>query len=183
MKIEYFLMPIIFVLLFNAIGCNELPPAPQIIREKPQLIINPSFEDVGLPSLKGWICPSAPLLKVQMVAPPGGGLYSIFLKSSEDGAIVSTKVAAISGNHIYKLSVWGKVTRLSALMQLYFQHNDSLSIRKSISISSKEWNQYLVYDTISAVYGDSMKVVLSGTISSTPQPYTWFDVCELEVED
>lgn len=68
-------------------------------------------------------------------------------------------------------------------MQLFYQHADSLSIRKSIPISSIKWNQYIAYDTITANYGDSLVVALSGTISSTPQPYTWFDVCKLEVED
>lgn len=118
-----------------------------------------------------------------MVAPPGGQLYSIFLKARDAGAIASTTVEAVPGNHIYKLSVWGKVTRLSAMMQFYLLHNDSLFLRKSISIPSIKWQQFAVTDTISAVRDDSLIVVLSGTISSSPPPYTWFDLCELEVMD
>lgn len=78
MKIRHYPLMIIFILFFQVIGCNELPSPPQENREKPQLIINPSFEEFGMPSLKGWKYPEAPLLKVQMVAPPGGDLYSIF---------------------------------------------------------------------------------------------------------
>ncbi|MCL5028864.1 MAG: hypothetical protein M1480_07565 [Bacteroidetes bacterium] len=183
MEIKYFLMLINFILFFQVIGCNESVVPPQESRKKIQLIINPSFEEYGRPSLRGWKCPEAPLLKIQMVAPPGGQFYSIFLKSRDVGAVASTVVAAVLGNHIYKLSVWGRVTRLSALMQLFYKHSDSLSIRKSVSISSAKWNQYIVYDTVSASHGDSLIVALSGTISSSPPPYTWFDVCELEVED
>ncbi len=182
MKLIYFLSLIIVISAFQFFGCNQQPIQPQLVRQKPQLIINPSFEEFGIPTLKGWNCSPAPLLKVQMIAPPNGGQFSIFLKSKEDGAFASSTVAAITGNHIYKFSFWSKVTNLFALAQLFYIHNDTMSLRKSISIKSKDWEQYFAYDTISAQLGDSLKVILYGTPSSTPQPYTWFDVCKIEID-
>ncbi len=183
MKSKNFLMLIISIFFFQIVSCNELPPQPQLVRQKTQLIANPSFEEFGIPTLKEWSCPEAPLLKIQMVAPQDGGFFSIFLKSREDGAFASTKVAAIPGSHVYKFSVWSKVTNLIAQAELYYIQNDSISLRKTISIKSKRWEQYIAYDTISANKGDSLKVVLFGTLSSTPQPYTWFDLCKLEIDD
>ncbi len=171
----------IICICFCMNSCNNSLSPPPVQKEDKNLISNSSFEEYGHATMQGWKFPDAPLLKFQKAAPPDGEFYSIVLKSRVDGAVVSTMAGAVPGDHDYRLSVWGKVTGLSGLMELYLQHNDSVKIRKSVPITSDKWVNYVVEDSLSAVEGDSLMVILSGTNPKTPQPYTWFDVCRLEV--
>ncbi len=172
-----------FAVIFGIIlfGCNSDPVVSPVERSI-NLIENYSFEHYGSATLQGWNYPPPPLLKFSQDVPPYGEKYSIFLKSFEIGGVISTTVAAPAGKYLFTFSIWSKVSGSRGLVELYLIHTDSLRLLTNFQVKNLKWNCFVFEDTLSAVRGDSLKIILYGTYYQFPQPYAWFDVCKLEIK-
>jgi hypothetical protein len=175
MKSSIILLLIVFASLC---GCKKDSQTPTGPSEDENLIVNSSFEMVGIPSYQGWQfwsnVQSSPAFSDDV--PSAGGKWSIVLSVGDRiGANLQTKVAAPVGGNRYKLSVWAKSKGDPGFAQLILNK----AIRRTIDIQNSVWRYYEVTDSLVTVKGDSLVVLLdAGTTYSSAQSF--FDLCRLE---
>ena len=155
--------------------------SPTTINTVSTILLNSSFESGGSPSSDGWTISSSPMGGYSTDVPPNGGTYSIFLEASNPGGSASIKIALPQGAHIFRFSVWAKVTRLTGRAEIDFVHAiDQTIYFKQIDIPDTTWREYSIYDTLSVSSGDSLKVFLSPGFSELIASRTNFDICKVE---
>jgi hypothetical protein len=155
--------------------------SPTTINTESTILLNSSFESGGTPSSDGWTISSPPMGGYSTVVPPNGDTYSIFLEASNPGGSDFINIALPQGVHIFRFSVWAKVTKLTGRAEIDFVHAiDQAIYFKQIDIPDTTWREYSIYDTLSVSSGDSLKVFLSPGFSELIASRTNFDICKVE---
>jgi hypothetical protein len=146
-----------------------------------ELIQNSSFEMNGNPAMQGWLADDTALCQLINDVPPGGGNWSMKIYAEwtfQHSA--RTTVAPLEGTHPFEFSVYGKIVRFHGSAILYLKHADTLTLRKSVTITDTTWTRYSFLDTISITRPDSLVVVLEGGLTNLVVGYTIFDLCSLK---
>lgn len=142
-------------------------------------LIFASFESGGNASMSNWISPGPPIVKFATDVPPNGGNFSIFLKAREIGAYVYTTVPALEGTHNYRLTFWSKSTEDPGSLQIYLKQNGSKINKKREFIYESEWTSFIIETEFTAAAGDSIEVMLVGSLYIVPQGFNYFDLIKL----
>jgi len=142
-------------------------------------LIFTSFESGGNASLSNWISPGPPVVKFATDVPPNGGKYSIFLKAREIGAYVYTTVPALEGTHNYRLTFWSKSTEDPGSLQIYLKQDGNKVDKKREVIRTAEWTSFTIETEFTASAGDSIEVMLVGSLYIIPQGFNYFDLIKL----
>lgn len=148
------------------------------------LIENPSFEEDGNASLKGWIIAGDTLNQFTNDTPPNGGNWAVTINSVWISPLINgiyTTVKLSPGTHIYRFTVWAKYQEVTGSTNLLILKPDTTIIRRSIQIIDTLWKQYSLIDTISADGSDSLRVILSGGGSQLLLGKSFFDLCTFEL--
>lgn len=146
--------------------------------EYENLISNPSFETNGIASLDRWQVETNfdSTVRFSEDVPQSGGRWSVVLRVADRViARLRTTVAAPSGTHYYRLSVWAKSKGSIGTARLVFNN----AIRNWITISDTMWAFYQIADTLTTIHGDSLSVELDGGVTHATNE-TFFDLCRLE---
>jgi hypothetical protein len=176
------LILIVFLLLLVFVNCTE-NFEPLSSEEQSSTLLFTSFESGGTPYLDDWISPGPPIVKFANDAPPQGGNYSIFLKAREIGARVHTAVPALVGTHKYRLTFWAKSTEDPGYLHIYLKQGGNEVNTKSKSIRTKDWTAFTIETEYTASVGDSIEVMLIGSLYTVPQGFNYFDLIKLEYID
>jgi len=143
------------------------------------LIPNPSFEQDGSPTLRSWDI-SGEVITIED-SPPGGGRYSARISEVWGPAgFISVTLPAVGGDKQYVFTCWGKTENLPAEIEMSFIRDSTLQT-KSGAVTDTIWTIYSLADTYSARSGDSIKIILKGSISQLLPSKTFYDQCFLEV--
>lgn len=135
----------------------------------------------GQPSLHGWSPADSTMAKFSKSVPPNGGHYSITLEAAWVCVpSIHADVAAPKGNHLYRLSFWGKADGFGGHVNWGFVRGGEFSNRKSITISDASWTKYSWLDTLTTGRGDTPVVTLSGGFSHLWAGTSFFDLCRLD---
>ncbi len=164
------------------LGCILEDPVSSI--PDSNLLLNPSFEIYGIPSLLGWVPSTEDTSAIHFFreVPPQGGKYSLGLETAWTAANSATaKVPAMVGSHRYRLALWARSNGVSGFASLYLKTSDTLAFRKTVELPETAWTSYSLIDTIVAKQGDSLFVSLSGGMSQLLAGRTLFDLCTLEI--
>ena len=152
----------------------------------PNLLMNSSFESNDSASWQGWsrTIDDTALINLLTDTPTGGGRFSVKIETVWGPKLFISQVIAVpAGTHFYKLSSWAKVVDAGGNYSLAFKHLDTLTVRKSVTITDPAWALYSVLDTLTSVAGDSIVVTLFGGFSQLSAGQTFYDVCKLEKLD
>ncbi len=177
---------IILLLALAAPGCKESGSGSIENGEESSgnLLLNPSFESNGAPSLEHWSVQDTSRVRFSPDVPPGGGSYSVAIAVDwAPPAFVRTAVAAPAGAHRYRLSWWGKSEQIAGAAYLGIQKPDTLILfypHGGLTIDST-WTEYSLLDTIATETGDKLVITLSGGISQWSGGKTYYDLCSLEI--
>ncbi|RKY90855.1 MAG: hypothetical protein DRQ01_08565 [Ignavibacteriae bacterium] len=142
-------------------------------------LIFTSFESDGNASLSNWVSPGPPVVKFATDVPPNGGKYSIFLKAREIGAYVYTTVPALEGTHNYRLTFWSKSTEDPGSLEIYLKQDGNKVDKKREVIRTAEWTSFIIETEFTASVGDSIEVMLVGSLYIIPQGFNYFDLIKL----
>jgi hypothetical protein len=168
--------------LITIAGCRDNPSSPT---SSDNLIINPSFEQNGNPSLTGWTYTFYDTSsRFSSDVPVNGGLYSVSLTNLWGPPSPLQQAFPLSqGVYRYRLSAWSKAVPKNALqasgwMNIIHKTPDTLLVRKLISFGDSVWTEHSMLDTISAKEGDSIIVSLYAGHSQWSDGTTLFDLVE-----
>lgn len=155
-------------------GCDE----DQTIADENNLLVNGSFEDRG----KGWALFQANQITFDHDVPDTGGYLSARISENWGEPFSLRQSVAISaGQHVIRLSCWGKTEGADGTFGYNFTH--SIELLKAIPITDTNWTYYSMQDTINLPQNDTMVVKLQGAFSQLAPRSVWFDVCRLELTD
>lgn len=144
------------------------------------LISNPSFENMGNPSLEGWQTQGT--INFFQDVPPEGGSYSIGINSEWGPSdYAAYTIPAQKNKKIYNFSCWAKTKTLPAEISISLVR-DSILSTKSIVVADTVWTKYTIVDSLNISEGDSIRIFLKGSISQLLQAVTYYDNCRLECE-
>ena len=148
------------------------------------LIGNGSFEANGRATLDGWICdPGVPCQLVKDAAPQGGEWSLQLAQQSLSFQFRAFRypVNVFPGWHVFRLTFWAKYNLKSGFAGFFAMRSDSIFHTKIIRVTSDDWRQYDLTDSVRLNYGDSLFVVLSGGVAEAIyiDAYTRFDRVEL----
>ncbi len=177
---------IILFLAVAAPGCKESGSGSIENGEESSgnLLLNPSFESNGTPSLEYWNVEDTSRVRFSPDVPPGGGSYSVAIAVDwAPPAFVRTAVAAPAGTHRYRLSWWGKSEQIAGAAYLGIQRSDTLILflREVIYPADSTWREYAMLDTITTKTSDKLVITLSGGVSQWSIGKTYYDLCSLEI--
>ncbi len=169
----------------------ETPPSspPQV----QNLIANSSFEQNGQPAFKKWYgrklgstIPIDSLLPDSFLwsptPAPDGGQWALYL-SGDDGMVPGTYanayITGISGTNIYHLTAWMKVIRVDKPFRINqfigigmgILKGHQLQYIKSVSDTSVTWKQYILTDTLTTVFTDTIAIYLTAHDGGWQGPY------------
>ena len=175
------LVVLVFSLAILSVHCSD--PVEPVVSQN--LITNGEFEVGADSSLAGWEWVTGEVTFSNDV-PPGDGQYSVRLRAFEiRTGDIRTKVPALPGTHIYRLTAWGRMdpgttAGASAWMAL-LRGNESFHDIK-VSFPETEWTSKSVGISIVAQPGDSIGVTLRAIYGPNAQGYSYFDRVQLEVD-
>ena len=159
-------------------GCTQFVEPGDPEPESKTLIFT-SFESGGYASMSNWISPGPPIVKFSTDVPPNGGNFSIFLKAREIGAYVYTTVPALDGTHNYRLTFWSKSTEDPGSLQIYLKQDGNKVNKQREVIRTVEWTSFTIETEFTASAGDSIEVMLVGSLYTIPQGFNYFDLIKL----
>jgi len=150
-----------------------------------ELISNSSFESNDVFTLQGWSAWRRDVIDSALDAPQSGGKYSV---SIEDMGIpifgyITTTVAAPSGVHIYKFSVWTKSNfafSAGSSAELLLKSVDTTFTVNVFQVIDTVWTFNSKTDTLNATSNDSLVIRLRGGTSNFIRR-TMFNLVKLEV--
>lgn len=178
---------IILFLAVAAPGCKESGSGSIENGEESSgnLLLNPSFESNGAPSLEHWSVQDTFLVRFSADVPPGGGSFSVSIEANwGPPGFVRTALPVPAGVHRYRLSWWGKKSgQIYGGAYLGIQKSDTLILflPKTSYTSDSTWAEYASLDTITTEAGDKLVVTFSGGVSQWLTGTTYFDLCSLEI--
>lgn len=173
-------------LIFCTPGCKESGSGSIENEEESSgnLLLNPSFESNGTPSLEHWSVQDTSLVRFSPDVPPGGGSFSVSIEANwGPSGFVRTAVPVPAGAHRCRLSWWGKKTgQIYGGANLGIQKSDTLILFPKVSYTSDStWTEYSSLDTITTEAGDELVVTFFGGVSQMQTGTTYFDLCSLEI--
>lgn len=160
------------------ISCKKSLVGPNGSDEYQNMILNSSFEQNGISTLKGWDIETNldSTIKFSGDVPQSGGQWSVEITVGDRViAKLLTNIVAPAGTHYYRLSVYSKTNNTTAALRLYLNKN----LRRSITISDSSWNIYQAFDTLTTTNSDTLLVELDGGVTAG-YTKTFFDLCQLE---
>lgn len=178
---------VIVFLIFCTPGCKESGSGSIENGEESSgnLLLNPSFESNGAPSMKYWTVEDTFLVDFSPDVPPGGGSYSLAITADwAPPVFVRTTVGAPTGTYRYRLSLWGKSENIPGIVYLAIQKPDTLIwlLREVIIYpADSTWREYSMLDTITIKTSDKLVVNLGGGVSQLSGGKTYYDLCSLEI--
>jgi hypothetical protein len=166
-------------------GCRE-----SIINPPPgndNLLVNPTFESGGVPSLDGWIVSDSSNVRFSTEMPAGGAGSTITLQAQwfapwPNGAIYQSVIPPASGTHRYRLSCFAKRFGISGSVTAYLgrpSHSSSTQ-RIVLTIADTVWTRYSYEDTISTVGTDSFFITVTGGGTEILAGTSYFNTCRFE---
>ena len=186
MKLTYLVATVIVLSLLAISGCSKSnnPTAPSAPQPR-NLIINSSFDSAGRPSLEGWTADTndTTLVGFSSDVPPGGGAYSVYLKTTE----IMTAVTLPAGTHHYRLSAWAKVIFPSGSSSTYggamtlLYPGSPPGDGKSYLFSSSVWTYGSFLDTLTLSQDTPLHIYLVCGVQSVD--HVLFNLCTFEVLD
>ncbi len=180
MKNRFLLL--LIVLFFFSCRQDYQPTAP--LPPDENILLYTSFEIRGRPSLLGWSSLTDYGIRFSHDAPPEGGNWSIELNAdwtpAEFAPRILAKIPALPGEHIYRLTFWGKAGPLPGAAFTMLINADTSAIRKRLQIEPTVWTRFTLLDTLNAQPGDSIGVMFSGGFSQVILSSTKYDLCSLE---
>jgi hypothetical protein len=163
-------------------GCRqelEVLPSPDS-PSAPSLLINSSFELGDMPNIDGWRPSSPSSVVFSTIVPPEGGIWSVSLDSHLTSEIsLLAIVPTTPGTDIFRLSLWTRKTGLGGTASIVTKRSDSLFVSQTAGITTPDWSEMTILDTISLAPGDSVGVLLSGGRSLSTSGTSFFDRCTL----
>jgi len=178
MNINIKLYIIIIITLVALTVCNRMVENTLDPVEYENLISNYSFEKNDVASIDGWQVETNvdSTIKFSDDVPHSGGRWSVVIMAADRVmARLRTTVAASTGTHVYRLTVWAKSKGKTGIVNFFLNK----TIRKSITILDTTWTLYQITDTLSTIDRDSLSVELDGGVTYGINE-TFFDLCRLE---
>jgi hypothetical protein len=170
---------LIILVLFLIPSCKDEVNSPDDLDGN--LIMNPSFEENGISTLKGW--ESAGNINFFTDTPPGGGIFSIGLSESNGPpGYVSYSLRVAPGKKIFTFSCWAKTTNLPGEINVSIT-GDTVSHSTSIGVTDSIWTSYTISDTVDFIQDDTLRIFLKGSISQLIPSVTYYDNTFLEIKD
>lgn len=166
----------IVILLFILGGCKDDNP---VNPGNNNIIFSSSFEINGNASFDGWNILNNDTINVTFAndVPSGGGTYSVTLENVNTIPVQLTRTAAIStGTNVYTLIVNSKYQGVGGSFSFGIKNQQARNIT---TITDSAWKQYTVVDTLTAVQGDSIIVILSGGVGELIPGRTYYDLVTL----
>ncbi|MBK9982212.1 MAG: T9SS type A sorting domain-containing protein [Saprospiraceae bacterium] len=160
------------------------------------LILNPSFEQNGERYCEDWYAGWLPMenycdtfqnFGVRMIHsdPPDSirGSWSVELYGNwPSGSYIGTYIPAKAGTNVYELKFWMNSSHFGGGGGINLKGNQSAET-KWIEDWGQPWTQYTLLDTITAVPGDSIYVILSAGVGDFCICDVQFDQVEFAVVD
>jgi len=173
MKNIKFIMMIALVLFFTSCKDDSNP----VIYDDVNLISNPSFEENGNPTLRGWEVSGS--INFYEDTPAGGGKYSVGINTVWGiPEYISVTVPVSEGKRIFTFTCWSKAERLPSEISMHLIR-DTIITNSFVTVSDSNWKSYTIVDTISVVRGDSLRIYLKGGSSQLLSSKTFYDNCIL----
>lgn len=187
MQIKTVLILILLVAATMFSGCSKSRDGISGPVGDENLLVNSSFETLGMPSLNGWFVSDTSEVHFAEEAPPSGGCWSVAINPGWVPTMysISTTIAAPEGSHRYELSFWTKSWDTWGMARIILKRPDTLAVRKYTAFSDTTWSTYSLVDTLSTDQGDSLVIELSGGMEevSTVWSKTFYDLVRLEKLD
>jgi hypothetical protein len=86
-----------------------------------------------------------------------------------------------AGNHIYEFSVFAKYVYHAGSAWFTLKRADTLYIQSAIRIIDTTWTSYHAFDTLTTNPGDSLTVILTGSMFGPIPARTCYDLCKVDV--
>lgn len=178
------------ILIVVGFGCKDNGTGPTTIIN---LIPNSTFESNGIPSLNGWYEwneSDTSIVDFSSDVPSGGGGFSVRFQARQYAPCpnnsVYAKVTTSSGNHRYRLSVYGKRNGVGGSISVYVgyppcevDHDHFVTV----PITDTVWTLYSFSDTLRTVSTDTIYVLLFGGGTEITDGTTFFNTCKFEKLD
>jgi len=175
----------LFTFILFLAGCkkdNSLLGSP----DTTNLILNPSFEENGQPSLKHWYVQDSSKINFSRDTPVNGGEWSVYLHAEWYGPLPKAPayfVPISTGKHILKFSIYGKSKTVTGSAFLLLKRDNDLEIVDQNLITDRVWTKYSTTDTLNITEGDSLYILLYGGGTEVADGITYFDSVKLEFID
>ena len=150
---------------------------PSDSEEPTNLILNPSFESNGKPSLDGWVTVFDDSFRQD--TPSEGGSWSILLQPgwipAEGSATAYFQGAA--GENVYELSVWLKsLNGWSGSLSFGLKSSGDRYPNKLVTLNPSEWTKLVMRDTLILQQPESLFVKLSAGMAEFAIGIVLFDL-------
>ena len=164
------LTSLILATFILGVSCKDTTTGPSLATN---LLINSTFEWNGVSSLHGWTVSDTTGMEFSTTDIPLGGsgssieLHPMGIPPLPEGTIYQTIPAPI-GTHRYDISVFGKM-RVEIGGGVHVSLNRPFSNQwkgyfRGIQVIDTTWTFYSTVDTITAIAGDTIFVILSGGV-------------------
>ena len=185
-------LKIVFVLLLAivCVGCKDNGTGPS---SATNLITNSTFERNGKPSLDGWHRweeSDTSVTEFSQDIPSGGGGFSITFQARQFSPCPSNSIYANltvpSGNHLYRISIYGKRTGIGGAISVYVNRPPCELEREPFVImplTDTVWTLYSFSDTLSTISSDTVFIMLVGGATEVAGGTTYFNTCKFEKLD
>ena len=176
----------IILLSFLTLSCTKSPTFPSSGSPTTQLLVNPTFQWKGVPSLYGWSKSDSLRLYYSNDVPPGGsGNTIVFLPTGTICEGIQQIIPALPGTHVYRLTFFGKSQQLDAgaNVNLHPSGRDVFIGNGGATAYNTTWTFYSVVDTFTTVPGDSLYITVqeAGCEICEPNASAYINSCMLEV--
>jgi hypothetical protein len=164
-----------------ALSCKNTGVGPELAKN---LILNSTFQDHLLPSLKGWTVKDSSGLHFSKDIPSEGSGYS--LDFSVPFTSIYTALTGLTGTHQYRLSVFAKsedVLSGSVFMEIHYHDGSRRSIHYS-SVGDTLWTLHSSKDTLEMNGLDTIFIYINGAgLARIPPASVYFNTCKFEQLD
>ena len=156
-----------------ALSCSKNPAPTSSDNPKSQMLVNPTFEWNGAPSLHGWSQTDSLGFQFSKDTPPGGiGNTLVLLPIGRIGEGIQQILPAVTGTHVYSLTFFGKNHGLDAgaNVDLHPSGGGGFIGKGGATAYDTTWAMYSVVDTFTANMGDSLYVWVGASGCQNCQP-------------
>lgn len=165
-------------------GCRHSTTGPTEITGN--LLVNPSFEANGMPSLQGWTVSDTSNVHFSAEMPTSGSGHTIVLSARwfapwPNGANYQM-LSPPAGTFRFRLSVYGKRIGLGGGVDVNLGSplDTNSVLRMSLNVRDTLWAFYSISDTMTVRPNDVLYVTISGGGTEIVAGTTFFNSCTLE---